>query len=169
MPKWARAELWVCLLIVVLGARTHLRGLDFRTAQTLYLKEIEVNPNSLIAPWVLGQTEMWEKHYDKARLWFRRVLDLHPFFHFVFIDMGIVEKAEGHRTEARIWFEAAYAAAPTDPKAIFYLAEFRRSEGDTAAAEALYRKGAQFLPHPMTMNQAFMDFYRKVRSRYQVR
>lgn len=152
------------LAVLILGARTHVRGHDFRDARTLYEKELSIHPSSKTSAWALGRIEFMAGNHDRARRWMRHVLELDPLFYPVFIDLGRLERAAGRPAESERWFEAAYAAAPADPEAILSLAVCKQIKGDTPAADALYREAARHPPHPLGLSQRFLDFYRTISS-----
>lgn len=152
------------LVVAPLGARTHLRGYDFRDARMLYEKELAHNSSSKTSAWALGRIEFMSGNHDRARYWMRHVLERDPLFYPVFIDLGRLERAAGRPKESELWFEAAHAAAPEDPEAILSLAVCKQLKGDTAAADELYRKAARYPPHPLGLSQRFLDFYRTISS-----
>lgn len=164
-PFWLRPELWAALIVLVLATRTFFRGGDFRHNHRLLVRELQVNPRSVGAEWILAQVAMDAGRLEEARYRLQRVQELEPMWNALYIQMGKLERREGNMAQAERWFDVAAAAVPNDPEVIICMAEMKEAAGDTAAAEVLYRRAATLPIHPTGMNQGFIDRYRAVRAR----
>ena len=161
--------LLIFLLVIPLAARTHIRGYDFRSAWTLYPKELSINPASRMTAWALGRMEDAAGNRKEAKRLFERVIELDPLYYPAFIDLGYVERDLGDTGRSDRWFEAAYALAPADPEVLIQLAENRRMKGDSAAAEFFYREAVKYPIHPLGISQNLLDIHRHLQRVYHVR
>jgi tetratricopeptide (TPR) repeat protein len=75
-PNWLLLAL--ALLIVVLGVRTSIRGLDWKNANTIAFKDIASSPNDYMADKNIALYYYEQGNYNKAELYATRSVDLFP-------------------------------------------------------------------------------------------
>jgi len=142
--RWAAGLL--CVLLLPLGVRTHLRNRDWRSDASLF---DSVPGDAVPNPRV---------HFNRAKLrWkegrlpealeeYRSAIRLNPRYAEAWLNLGTLLRAAGKEEEARRCYERAVSMAPHTPMPAFVLAKFLEKKGERGRAASMYRRALDIYP-----------------------
>jgi len=97
-PRWGTPALVVLLL--ALGARTAMRGPDWRDDRSLFASVLTVNPENVVALTYVAIAEADAGRVDAARARYRTALEVEPDYHLARVNLAEIHLREGDADEA---------------------------------------------------------------------
>jgi len=97
----------VVVIMSLLGWRTIMRNADWKSDGSLWTKEMEMNPDSVLVNNSLGRTYFQQGKYEEAKKLFERSVKLNPSFARSWTNLGLTQRELGELEEARKTLEAA--------------------------------------------------------------
>jgi Flp pilus assembly protein TadD len=122
------------LLLVLLGARTVARTLDWRSDVAYWSSELEKAPREPVVNNNLAVAWLARRDYTRAVERLQVVLEVHPRYWRAYINLGIALGELGRREAARQAFLQAQALAPESADPPFYFARWLRQVGEPEEA-----------------------------------
>jgi tetratricopeptide (TPR) repeat protein len=124
-------------------AAAYLRGGDATHAIPMLQEIVASAPRDLKAQNLLGIALLTAGRKEEAGSHFLKALEVDPNFLPALKNLAVCEAALGRQQESKAHFEKLLAAAPSDPVAHLYLADFAFNAQDYASASRHYRSSAE--------------------------
>src|SRR2546423_269571 len=119
---------------------------DFSTAEELYGKAIELDPNYIAAYNNLGNVLRDLKRYDEAEVAYRRAIELDPSYSAAYNNLGLALRNLKRYDEAEATYRKAIELDPSDAIVYNNLGNLLRDLKRYDEAEATYRKAIELDP-----------------------
>ncbi len=159
----ARKGLWVVIILILaaLGARTHVRGYDYRNYRAILQKEININPKCAICAYMLSLEYENLNDMPTARHWAERSLEIDPEFYPAHLQLARSDMAANHLADARKHLDYVLKTQPIDADVALHVACYYMKIGDTPSAQAWASNAA--LTKSRWPSQLIYDILRDVR------
>jgi tetratricopeptide (TPR) repeat protein len=101
-----------------------------------FKKELEISPDDYMTNWKLGDTYLFKRDYDNARIYLERALKERPDLGQAFRDMGKLCILTGQPEQAVVYLKKVTAISPDEPTTHYLLAQAYRKIGNPAQVKA---------------------------------
>jgi tetratricopeptide (TPR) repeat protein len=138
-----------CLLslwVVLLGAVTYARNMDYRTEEAIWADTVKKRPANFRAKANLAQALLGSGRYIEAEALLREVLQNRPDLDEAHYNLANLLAAQGKTEEAMTEYRRAIALRPGLAEAYVNLAVLTAGKGDVSGAVSLYRRALSLKP-----------------------
>lgn len=146
--KMARAG--ICLLIIFIlslhSYGTYQRNKIWSSSRSLWYDVTVKSPNNGRGQMNYALTLMSEGKYEETLPYFKKALELMPYWAAIHINMGILREAMGHPEEAEQYFLNAIRFQPWYPDGYYYYGRWLYQKGRINEAIAQLQKGNSLSP-----------------------
>ena len=137
------------LIILILLANAygvHQRNEIWGSDELLWKEAAAKGPGNGRALMNHGLTLMRSGNYDEAHEYFKKTLELLPYWAFIHVNMGILRNAMGHQKEAERYFLNAIRYQPDIVEGYYYYAEWLKGQNRLGEAKQQLEEGARISP-----------------------
>ncbi|MBI4931968.1 MAG: tetratricopeptide repeat protein [Bacteroidetes bacterium] len=125
---------------------TYQRNIIWSSSEKLWLDVTLKSPKNGRGQMNYGLTLMAKGKYEETLPYFKRALELMPYWAYIHINMGILRDAMGYPKEAEEYFLNAIRYQPNVPDSYFFYARFLQKQGRTGEAISQLKKGHEISP-----------------------
>jgi len=153
-------KLWEFNSILKAGDQYHLGNAE--AAEALLKKVQEQDPNLYVVPFMLGESAIRQKDWNRAAEQLGRCLELNPSFDNAMTGLAFALRKLGQPDKAKIWLEKAIHDNPQNYRA-WYESGLLEAASNPAAAQAAYEKAIAIQPNfsPGQRDLGMLLFHRK--------
>jgi tetratricopeptide (TPR) repeat protein len=101
-----------------------------------FKKELEISPADYLSTWKLGDTYLFKRDYDEARIYLERAMKARPDMGQAYRDMGKLCLLSGQPEQAIGYLKKVTQLAPEEPTTHYLLAQAYRKVGTPAEVKA---------------------------------
>ena len=130
----------------ILKAQDAFHRNDPEAAETLLAKVQEQDPKIYVVPFMLGESAIRRKDWQKAAEQLQRCLDLNPNFDSAMTGLAFALAKLGRAAEARNWLNKAVESNPQNYRA-WYEIGLLAATSDRAEAQSAYEKAIAIQPN----------------------
>ncbi|TAL56948.1 MAG: hypothetical protein EPN85_14670 [Bacteroidetes bacterium] len=135
------------LMIISLHAYgTYQRNIVWSSSATLWHDATIKSPKNGRAQMNYGLTLMSAGKYEETLTYFKRTLELMPYWAYIHINMGVLREAMGFSTEAEQHFLNAIRFQPNVPDSYYYYARWLQKKDRLNEAIAQLQEGIRISP-----------------------
>ncbi|MHA3771585.1 tetratricopeptide repeat protein [Verrucomicrobiota bacterium sgz303538] len=128
-----------------LGVRALEAG-DLETAEKALIRAYQYGPDSAETNFALGNLWLAKDDPQRAKLAYRRTLELNPRHGGAFSNLGVIAMRQKFWRDAEKFFQAAIVIEPEDAKTYYLIALVRYDSGRSAEARAPLEKALSLKP-----------------------
>jgi len=121
-------------IVIALGVRTVARNGDYRSRMSIWLKTVEVCPQSCRAHYNLGMALKSERKHHQAILHYNEAIRIHPGYYKAYAQRGRARSAIGQFDEALKDFDMALETCPTDAMGVKLIPDYIAAYNNRAIA-----------------------------------
>ncbi|MFG0267937.1 MAG: tetratricopeptide repeat protein [Rhodopirellula sp. JB055] len=149
------------LLVLLFGARTHLRNQDYQSELTFWRKNYELSPENPRVNHTLGIVLANQGKWEKAKSLFQTAVEINPGSAKYWLALGDAERELGNVNEAIEIFTKIVECGQLEGPALQRRGYLREVKGDLVGAEQDYRRAVRLEDAEATYNLALLLFKRK--------
>jgi tetratricopeptide (TPR) repeat protein len=112
-------------------------------AISFYKKTLEINPDNVVANFLLGDVYAGMRKYEDAKGCYKRVVELEPYNSEAYYYLGVVASELGEEHDAKKYFEKAVEANPNNALALNGLAIQHATFNEYQQAISCYQKAIE--------------------------
>ena len=133
---------------------TYQRNEIWGTDDSLWFDAVSKGPNNGRAQMNYGLVLMRDAKYTEAEPYFRKAVELLPYWPYSNVNLAILREAQGDWNEASKYFELALRYGGADnPEPYYYYARSLMKRGELDRAMELLNKGHELSPKHVKINQ----------------
>jgi tetratricopeptide (TPR) repeat protein len=140
------AAFLVIVLLAVLGFATVRRNYDYRSAETIWRKALEVAPNNPRAYANLGSAITEQGRVDEAIGYYRKALELKPDYADAHNNLGLLLKSQGRFDEAIEHYRRALEIKPGFAEVYNNLGSIYQAQGKFDEAVEYFNRALELAP-----------------------
>lgn len=137
--------------IVAQGVSVHLAG-DPDSAEVLYLRALESEPDNALALYNLGVIRQSQQQPAEAALFFRKAIDSDPEMQSAHVNLAWAMRDLGDISEAVGILEALRLQRPDDPLVLFHLGQMLIAAGNVDEGSQLINDAIEIDPSLLTID-----------------
>ena len=132
---------------------TYQRNEIWGSNETLWFDAVQKGPNNGRAQMNYGLEKMRNGEYIEAEKYFKKAVELLPYWPYSNINMAVLKDAMGQKEEAVKYFELALRYGSDNPEPYYYYARFAVKNKDTDKAIQLLEAGHNVSPKHAKINE----------------
>ena len=149
-------QIFITLFLAVISLHaygTYQRNKVWGSGATLWEDAAKKSPNNGRALMNYGLSLMSSGKYDETYVYFKRALDMMPYWAYININMGILREAMGFPDEAELYFKNAVRFQPFVPDGYYYYGRWLYKNGKVDEAIAELKKGVEISPGHIELSE----------------
>ena len=136
---------------------TYQRNVVWGSSETLWYDAVQKGPTNGRAQMNYGLVKMRDGEYEEAEIYFKRAVEILPYWPYSNINMAILMDAMGNKSEAIKYFELGLRYGRDNPEPYYFLARFYMKHGELDKALRLLQDGHSVSPKHANINRLLAD------------
>jgi protein O-mannosyl-transferase len=152
-----RAALVAILLLNAYG--TFERNKVWKSEQSLWYDVTIKSPNNGRGLMNYGNVLMAQGNYNETEIYYRRALQLCPYYSYLYDNMAILKAAENQPDSAEVYFNRAMALSPGESAVYFFYARFLHQQNKDDEAIRNLKQCLAISPSEVDARYLLMNIY----------
>ena len=150
----------VAVLILILNSvGTFERNKVWKTEETLWHDVTVKSPNNGRGLMNYGNVLMSQGKFNETELYYKKALELCPYYSYLYENMGILKAAEKQIDTAEMYFNKALALSPNEPSVYFFYARFLHQQNQNDRAIGFLKQSLALSPSNVDARYLLMETY----------
>jgi tetratricopeptide (TPR) repeat protein len=159
----------IVLLFVVYAYGTYQRNIVWRTEESLWYDVTIKSPKNGRGLMNYGLEKMAKGQYEEANTYFHQALVFNPYYHYLFINLGILSNLRGKADSAQYFFNKALEHGNNYANTHFYYGRYLKTKKDFPLAISELNKSISLSPGYLEFRIELLDLYDKTRNWQELR